>query len=65
MNIPLDTSDPANMALAFSQVAKTKPMAVEQAIQLGFHPDMLEAVSYTHLDVYKRQCWTRSPKNRP
>jgi replication fork clamp-binding protein CrfC len=42
VNIPLDTSDPANMALAFSQVAKTKPMLVEQAIQLGFHPDMLE-----------------------
>jgi replication fork clamp-binding protein CrfC len=42
VNIPLDTSDPANMALAFSQVAKTKPMPVEQAIQLGFHPDMLE-----------------------
>lgn len=42
VNIPLDTSDPANMALAFSQVAKTKSMPVEQAIQLGFHPDMLE-----------------------
>ncbi len=42
VNIPLDTSDPANMAQAFSQVAKTKPMPVEQAIQLGFHPDMLE-----------------------
>ncbi|MFV3304816.1 dynamin family protein [Pseudomonas sp. NY15181] len=43
VNIPLDTSDPANMALAFAQVAKTKPLPVEQAIQLGFHPDMLEA----------------------
>src|SRR5690606_2333187 len=43
VNIPLDISDPANMALAFSQVAKTKPMPVEQAIQLGFHPDMLES----------------------
>ncbi|AGI22237.1 dynamin family protein [Pseudomonas sp. MT3] len=42
VNIPLDTSDPANMALAFAQVAKTKPLPVEQAIQLGFHPDMLE-----------------------
>src|SRR5690606_6534528 len=42
VNIPLDTSDPANMALAFSQVAKSKPMPVEQAIQLGLHPDMLE-----------------------
>ncbi|MCP8462921.1 dynamin-like GTPase family protein [Pseudomonas sp. ZM23] len=43
VNIPLDTSDPANMAQAFAQVAKTKPLPVEQAIQLGFHPDMLEA----------------------
>lgn len=43
VNIPLDTSDPANMAQAFAQVAKTKPMAVEQAIQLGFHPDALES----------------------
>ncbi|QIE85168.1 dynamin-like GTPase family protein [Pseudomonas nitroreducens] len=43
VNIPLDTSDPANMAEAFAQVAKTKPLPVEQAIQLGFHPDMLEA----------------------
>ncbi|MHA6492045.1 dynamin family protein [Pseudomonas borbori] len=43
VNIPLDLSDPANMAEAFSQVAKTKSMPVEQAIQLGFHPDMLES----------------------
>ena len=42
VNIPLDPSDPDNMALAFAQVAKTKPMPVEQAIQLGFLPDMLE-----------------------
>ncbi|MEO4048610.1 dynamin-like GTPase family protein [Pseudomonas sp. CAU 1711] len=42
VNIPLDPSDPDNMALAFAQVAKTKPMAVEQAIQLGFLPEMLE-----------------------
>jgi replication fork clamp-binding protein CrfC len=42
VNIPLDPSDPDNMSLAFAQVAKTKPMPVEQAIQLGFHPDMLE-----------------------
>lgn len=42
VNIPLDPSDPENMALAFAQVAKTKPMPVEQAIQLGFLPDMLE-----------------------
>lgn len=43
VNIPLDTSDPDNMALAFGQVAKTKVMLVEQAIQLGFDPDMLES----------------------
>jgi replication fork clamp-binding protein CrfC len=42
VNIPLDTSDPQNMVQAFAQVAKTKPMPVEQAIQLGFHPDLLE-----------------------
>ncbi|PYC23534.1 GTPase [Aquipseudomonas alcaligenes] len=42
VNIPLDASDPDNMAQAFAQVAKTKPMAVEQAIQLGFLPEMLE-----------------------
>ncbi|WP_165666982.1 dynamin-like GTPase family protein [Metapseudomonas otitidis] len=42
VNIPLDTSDPDNMVQAFTQVAKTKPMPVEQAIQLGFHPDSLE-----------------------
>ncbi|MGP0175078.1 dynamin family protein [Pseudomonas sp. NCHU5208] len=43
VSIPLDSSDPENMAQAFSQVAKTKVMPVEQAIQLGFHPDMLES----------------------
>ncbi|WP_339489732.1 dynamin-like GTPase family protein [Pseudomonas sp. EL_65y_Pfl2_R95] len=43
INIPLDISDPANMAEAFTQVSKTKPMKVEDAIQLGFHPDTLES----------------------
>lgn len=43
VNIPLDLSDPDNMVQAFIQVAKTKPMPVEQAIALGFHPDMLES----------------------
>lgn len=43
VNIPLDPSDPDNMSLAFAQVAKTKPMPVEQAIQLGFLPEMLES----------------------
>jgi replication fork clamp-binding protein CrfC len=45
VNIPLDLTDPDNMALAFNQVARTKPMQVEQAIALGFHPDMLESTS--------------------
>ncbi|MES2818861.1 MAG: dynamin-like GTPase family protein [Pseudomonadota bacterium] len=43
VNIPLDISDPDNMVQAFTQVAKTKSMPVEQAIALGFHPDMLES----------------------
>ncbi len=43
VNLPLDVSDPDNMTQAFAQVAKTKSMPVEQAIQLGFHPDMLES----------------------
>ncbi|MDM8349060.1 dynamin-like GTPase family protein [Pseudomonas sp. sp1636] len=43
VNIPLDLSDPHNMIQAFTQVAKSKPMPVEQAIQLGFHPDALES----------------------
>ena len=43
VNIPLDLSDPDNMVQAFIQVARTKPMPVEQAIALGFHPDMLES----------------------
>ena len=42
VNIPLDLSDPDNMIQAFTQVAKSKAMPVEQAIQLGFHPDSLE-----------------------
>ncbi len=44
VNIPLDSSAPDSMALAFAQVSKTKPMQVEQAIQLGFLPEMLESV---------------------
>lgn len=45
VNIPLDLSDPDNMAQAFVQVTRTKPMPVEQAIALGFHPDMLESTT--------------------
>lgn len=42
LNIPLDPQDPDEMVEAFTQVAMTKAMPVEQAIQLGFHPDALE-----------------------
>src|SRR5690606_21060678 len=41
---PLDTRDPDSMIEAFAQVAMTKSMPVELAIQLGFHPDALEEV---------------------
>ncbi|MCQ4306841.1 dynamin-like GTPase family protein [Pseudomonas stutzeri] len=40
--IALDPDDPDAMVEAFSQVASTKSMPVEHAIQLGFHPDSLE-----------------------
>ena len=43
VNIPLDTSNPTNMAQAFAQVARTRAMKVEEAIGMGFDPDMLEA----------------------
>ncbi|MDO9623459.1 MAG: dynamin-like GTPase family protein [Pseudomonas sp.] len=43
VNIPLDLSDPDNMIQAFTQVTKSKPMPVAQAIQLGFHPDALQS----------------------
>ena len=45
LNLPLDTSNPEAMAEAFNQVALTKAMPVERAIQLGFHPDALESSS--------------------
>lgn len=43
VNIPLVLDDTENMVQAFAQVARTKPIAVEKAISLGFHPDMLES----------------------
>lgn len=42
LNLPLDTSDPAGMIEAFTQVALTKSVPVETAIQLGFRPETLE-----------------------
>ena len=42
VSIALDMSDPEEMARAFSQVAKAKSMSIEQAINLGFNPEMLE-----------------------
>ncbi|WP_312936466.1 dynamin-like GTPase family protein [Stutzerimonas nitrititolerans] len=44
LQLPLDTRDPDSMIEAFAQVAMTKSMPVELAIQLGFHPDALEEV---------------------
>lgn len=41
-SVALDPDDPDAMVEAFSQVASTKSMPVEHAIQLGFHPDSLE-----------------------
>lgn len=41
-NVALDTDNPDAMVEAFAQVASSKSMPVEQAIQLGFHPDALE-----------------------
>ncbi len=43
LHLPLDPQDPDNMAEAFAQVALTKAMPVEQAIQLGFDPATLES----------------------
>lgn len=43
LNLPLDPHDPESMAEAFAQVALTKTMPVEQAIQLGFDPAGLES----------------------
>jgi len=45
LNLPLDPHDPESMAEAFVQVALTKAMPVEQAIQLGFDPAGLESSS--------------------
>ena len=42
-NIALDPANPDAMVEAFGQVASAKSMPAEQAIQLGFHPDVLEA----------------------
>ncbi|WP_181297714.1 dynamin-like GTPase family protein [Pseudomonas sp. Q2-TVG4-2] len=41
-NIPLDPDNPDAMVEAFIQVAATRSLPEEQAIQLGFHPDALE-----------------------
>lgn len=45
LHLPLDPHDPESMAEAFAQVALTKAMPVEQAIQLGFDPAGLESSS--------------------
>jgi len=43
LTLPLDPHDPDGMAEAFAQVALTKALPVEQAIQLGFDPASLES----------------------
>jgi replication fork clamp-binding protein CrfC len=43
LTIALNPNDATEMADAFSQVAKTKAVPLEHAMQLGFDPDMLEA----------------------
>lgn len=43
LNLPLDPNDADGMAEAFAQVALTKALPVEQAIQLGFDPASLES----------------------
>ncbi|RRU90658.1 dynamin-like GTPase family protein [Stutzerimonas kunmingensis] len=45
LNLPLDPHDAESMAEAFAQVALTKAMPVEQAIELGFDPAGLESSS--------------------
>lgn len=42
VTLTLDPDNPESMASAFSQVAKTKVMPIEYAMQMGFEPDMLE-----------------------
>lgn len=42
LNLPLDPHDPDSMIEAFTQVALTKALPVEQAIELGFDPAALE-----------------------
>ena len=44
----------------FSALIQSAGAALEQA---GFNLDYLDTVSYTHLDVYKRQCLSR-PRSR-
>jgi hypothetical protein len=42
LEIRLDSNDHQGMAQALAQIARSKPVPVEQAIQLGFQPQMLE-----------------------
>ncbi len=42
LQIPLDTQDPANLAEAFDQVAMTKAVPLQTALDLGFAADSLE-----------------------
>lgn len=47
LNIPLYPHDPQSMVEAFTQVARTKAVSVEQAIELGFQAETLERADGT------------------
>ena len=47
LNIPLYPHDPQSMVEAFTQVARTKAVSVEQAIELGFQAETLERAEGT------------------
>lgn len=61
LNLPLDPQDPPGMAEAFAQIALTKPMPVEQAIQLGFDPAALESAGSS--DTVRVPAWRHAMVN--
>jgi GTPase SAR1 family protein len=42
LEIRLERNDQQSMALALAQIARSKPVPLEKAVQLGFQPEMLE-----------------------
>ncbi|EWC42146.1 GTPase [Stutzerimonas stutzeri KOS6] len=61
LNLPLDPQDPPGMAEAFAQIALTKSMPVEQAIQLGFDPAALESAGSS--DTVRVPAWRHAMVN--